>query len=146
MSEIRDWVKNEARDNTGRWSDVASGDVAGAKAAKARGGAAKANAGEAPKFIARDEPGHKYQIVKRDPKIGSARADDIAKAFSKEDGKPFVLYQHSGTVADGSGRQLFNRTRFVADSNGGLHQYNSNGSTIGVHPPERSIRYLASSK
>jgi len=104
---------------------------------------AKDTAGAAPEFIERDEPGHKYVVSKRDPVIGYGRAEQIAEAFTKEPGKPFVLYQHAGTAPGGTGQQLFHRSRFIAEPNGGLRQYSSDGAVTATHPPGRTIRYLA---
>ena len=41
-----------------------------------------------------------------------------------------------------NGLRLFARTRFIADSEGDLHGYDSNGRKVIIHPADRKVWFL----
>src|SRR5512139_1095026 len=45
---------------------------------------------EAPQFISKDEPGHKYMIAKRNATIATATASQFAYSYGDAAGTPFV--------------------------------------------------------
>lgn len=50
-----------------------------------------------------------------------------------------AVFESFGSVY---GKERFGRTRYVADSAGNLHCYDSNGRKIIVHPADRKLRIL----
>ena len=91
-------------------------------------------------FLARirdEAPARRSQITCRP---GANRSDvytagDLADLIG--DG---VVWEFSGHVR--GGRELWSRTRFVADAEGALHCYAANGQKVIVHPADRQLRIL----
>lgn len=51
-----------------------------------------------------------------------------------------AIWESAGHV---SGRELFGRSRYIADAAGNLHVYDSAGRKVIVHPADRRLRVLA---
>lgn len=62
------------------------------------------------------------------------RAGELAEMFGTE---VFVVWEFAGHVR---GRALYARTRFVAQPDGSLAGYNSEGTIVIVHPADRVLR------
>jgi hypothetical protein len=88
-------------------------------------------------YIERDEYTGKWQVTPKAPKVGAATAGQLAEVAGTA---PIVLWEHSGTAR--SGRALFTRHRYVANAEGGLNGYDSDGRLIIRHPADRVLRYL----
>lgn len=73
--------------------------------------------------------------------IGRAFAADLAGMREVEPGVEFTVWEFSGHTA--TGQRLFVRTRMVADAEGNVTCYDSEGRKIIRHPADREIRYLS---
>jgi hypothetical protein len=99
---------------------------------------------DAPAWLPRDTYAGKWQTT-RTPgtvTVGWLPAREMAERHA--DGAPFIMWEYSGITH--TGRWLFSRSRFVATPDGRLVGYTSDGSTIIIHPADRIVRYLGSSK
>lgn len=67
-------------------------------------------------------------------KVSVYTAQEIAGFLSKG-----AVFESFGSVY---GKERFGRTRYVADSEGNLHCYDSNGEKKIVHPADRKLRIL----
>lgn len=92
---------------------------------------------EAPNHIARDtyEGRHSIHRPVVRVKAGSFKASEIAEMAPKG-----VIWESYGATFPG--RESFGRSRYVADGEGNLHVYDSNGRKVIVHPATRSLRLL----
>lgn len=90
---------------------------------------------EAPNYIAKDTYTGRHTVW--NPKTLRPEA---WKAVELAQFAPEGIFWYSfGHV---NGREGFGRTRYVADSDGNLHCYDSNGRKVIVHPAGRSLRIL----
>ena len=96
----------------------------------------------APAYISRDTYAGRWTTTKAlsNPAYGIGRAFAADLAADKGAGVEFVVWEFSGHTR--SGERLFCRSRFVADAEGNLHGYDSNGRKVIVHPADREVRYL----
>jgi len=92
---------------------------------------------EAPKFIARDTYAGKYSIHRPVAKVkaGVFLASEIAEMAPEG-----IVWVSFGATFPG--RESFGRERYVADEEGNLHVYDSNGAKVIVHPAGRKLRLL----
>lgn len=92
---------------------------------------------EAPKYIARDTYTGRQSIHRPNAKVkaGLFEAREIAAM-----GHEGVIWESFGATFPG--RESFGRSRYVADDEGNLHIYDSNGMLVLVHPADRKIRLL----
>jgi len=96
----------------------------------------------APDYIDRDTYDGTWQTTKAADNarygIGRAFAYDLAATHGTE--APFIVWEFSGHTRNG--QRLFTRARFLADTKGNLHGYDSNGRKVIVHPADREVRFL----
>lgn len=96
----------------------------------------------APEYTDRDTYTGKWRVTKSPRNaaygIGSASARDLADTYGA--GTPFIIWEYVGNLHNGL--QLFVRTRFIADSEGDLHGYDSNGRKVIIHPADRKVWLL----
>jgi hypothetical protein len=94
----------------------------------------------APAFIARDTyTGHwTCTGVPIGRQVGTFTASELATMLGADG--PFIVWEFSGNTR-GRG-PLFTRSRYVADAEGNLHGYDSNGRKVIVHPAGRAVRVL----
>lgn len=92
---------------------------------------------EAPTYIARDTYEGRHSIHRPVAKVkaGTFTAAEIA-AMAPEG----VIWNSFGATFPG--RESFGRERYIADSEGNLHVYDSNGRKVIVHPAGRKLRLL----
>lgn len=79
---------------------------------------------------------HTIRFSSAKHKVITCTARALAQ-FSSE-GAVFESFGHVG------GGECFGRTRYVADSEGNLHCYDSNGERKIIHPADRKLRILVS--
>ena len=96
----------------------------------------------APEYTDRDTYTGRWRVTKSPRNaaygIGSASARDLADTYGA--GTPFIIWEYAGNLHNGL--RLFARTRFIADSEGDLHGYDSNGRKVIIHPADRKVRFL----
>jgi len=92
---------------------------------------------EAPAYIARDTYTGRYSIHRPNAKVRAARYTAAELAAMAPTG---VIWESYGATFPG--RESFGRSRYVADADGNLHMYDSNGRKVIVHPAGRAIRVL----
>ncbi len=92
---------------------------------------------EAPNYIARDAYEGRHSIHRPNGKVkaGTFLAIEIAEMASEG-----VIWESFGATFPG--RESFGRSRYIADADGNLHVYDSNGRKIIVHPARRRLRLL----
>jgi len=92
---------------------------------------------EAPKYIARDTYAGRHSIHRPNAKVkaGMFEAREIADMDSEG-----VIWESFGATFPG--RESFGRSRYVADGEGNLHIYDSEGALVIIHPADRKIRLL----
>jgi hypothetical protein len=90
----------------------------------------------APAYIALDDYKGRWTVCKRTPRAASFQAREIAELVGREG----VIWESFGHPFPGT--EGFGRSRYVADSTGALHIYNSEGGKVLVHPADRWIRVL----
>ena len=73
----------------------------------------------------------------RTVRAGSARAAADELGLS-----PSALSRRIGNLETFVGKRLFTRARFLADTKGNLHGYDSNGRKVIIHPADREVRFL----
>ena len=95
------------------------------------------NKTEAPAFIARDTYTGRYSIHRLVAKVkaGIFTAAEIAAM-----GAEGVIWNSFGATFPG--RESFGRERYIADSEGNLHVYASDGHKVIIHPASRKLRLL----
>ena len=92
---------------------------------------------EAPDYIARDTYVGRYSIHRP---VAKVKADAYTAAELAALAPAGVIWESFGATFPG--RESFGRRRYVADSAGNLHLYDSNGAKVLVHPAARRIRVL----
>lgn len=96
-----------------------------------------ATATEAPACIARDAYTGRHSIHRPNAKV---RADAYTAAELAALAPTGIIWESFGATFPG--RESFGRSRYVADSEGNLHIYNSDGAKVLIHPASRAIRVL----
>ena len=91
---------------------------------------------EAPDFIARDTYAGRHTVLRHPGTVRSAVFTAAELAAMAPSG---ILWEAFGRV---QGCEGFGRTRYVADAEGNLHCYDSDGAKKIVHPAGRRIRVL----
>ncbi|MGW2515035.1 hypothetical protein ACWC0A_37835 [Streptomyces scopuliridis] len=93
--------------------------------------------GSAPNCIAQDTYVGKHSVVgiRAGLRVTAWNAGELA-GLSREG----VIFDSFGHLR--SGRELFGRTRYVADAEGNLHCYSSDGAKTIIHPAGRRLRIL----
>ena len=95
----------------------------------------------APAYIERDTYTGRWSVTKATTNteygVGRAFAHDLAARHGRA---PFIIWEFSGHTP--SGQRLFHRSRYLADADGNLHGYDSNGRKVIVHPADREVRFL----
>lgn len=96
----------------------------------------------APEYIARDTHAGRHWFAGR---TGARRTDVFTAAelaamcpATGPDGE-FVLFE---VVELANNRRMYKRTRFIADADGALHGYTSDGARVIIHPADRKLRIL----
>lgn len=94
-------------------------------------------AAAAPQYIAPDTYTGRWMRdgIPADRGASTFQARELAQ-FATEG----IIWESAGHT--NSGRELFCRTRYVADTSGALHCYDSSGRKVIVHPADRAIRVL----
>lgn len=87
-----------------------------------------------PAYIAKDTYTGKHSVTRLNPKTSVYTAGELAAMASES-----AVFTYSGTVG---GRSLFVRNRYVADADGNLYCYDSEGAWKGTHPAARRLRVL----
>lgn len=92
---------------------------------------------EAPAYIARDTYTGRHSIHRPVAKVkaGTFIAAEIAEMASEG-----VIWTSFGATFPG--RESFGRERYIADAEGNLHVYDSNGRKVIIHPASRELRLL----
>lgn len=92
---------------------------------------------EAPAYIARDTYAGRHSVhpFRGKRKVGVFEAREIA-ALAAEG----IIWESFGAAYPG--RESFGRSRYVADTDGNLHMYNSEGVKVIIHPASRRLRVL----
>jgi hypothetical protein len=91
----------------------------------------------APAFIARDTHASCHSIHRPVAKVKAASFTAAELAALAPAG---IIWQSFGATFPG--RESFGRNRYVADAEGNLHVYDSEGAKVIIHPAARSIRVL----
>lgn len=99
----------------------------------------EANATAAPAHIARDAYTGRHSIHRKTAAVKAASFTAVEIAAMAPTG---VIWESFGATFPG--RESFGRSRYVADAEGNLHIYNSDGGKTLIHPATRSIRLLTS--
>jgi hypothetical protein len=92
---------------------------------------------EAPAYIDRDTYTGRYTIHRPTVRVQAASFTAAELAELSPTG---VIWGSFGTTFPG--RESFGRNRYVADSAGNLHLYDSEGRRVIIHPAGRAIRVL----
>lgn len=92
---------------------------------------------DAPTYIARDTHAGRHAIHLPTAKV---RADAYTAAELAALAPTGVIWESFGATFPG--RESFGRSRYVADADGNLHLYNSDGAKVLIHPAARAIRVL----
>ncbi len=92
---------------------------------------------EAPLYIARDTYTGRHAIHRPVAKVKAASFTAAELAAMAPTG---VIWESFGATFPG--RESFGRSRYVADSEGNLHIYDSEGARTLIHPATRLVRVL----
>lgn len=89
-------------------------------------------------YIAKDTYTGKWAITLNNKKhrVSVFTARQIAAFAGEGEGAVFESFGYVG------GRESFGRTRYVADAEGNLHCYDSDGVRKIIHPADRKLRIL----
>ncbi len=93
---------------------------------------------EMPGYIAADTYTGTYSRGQGKFRADTFTAAELAEMLGGE-GEPFVVWVSFGHV---NGQERFGRDRFIADAEGNLHLYSSDGHRVLVHGAERPLRIL----
>ena len=99
----------------------------------------------APEYIDRDSYTGRWQLTRTDATLanrGQLIGVDTAAAHAANHGagEVFTLWEYVGRIRGGA--HLFHRSRFVANADGSLNGYDSEGRLVIRHPSTRDVRYL----
>jgi hypothetical protein len=92
---------------------------------------------DAPTYIPRDTYTGRHSIHRP---VAKVKADSFTAAELAALAPAGVVWESFGATFPG--RESFGRSRYVADTEGNLHIYDSNGRKVLIHPAGRSIRVL----
>ena len=95
---------------------------------------------EAPAYINADDFTGTHMITVNGPRKGM-RIMKVTARWIAANASEGVFFDSFGSVRGGEG---FARNRYVADAEGNLHCYDSEGAKKIVHPAERALRILIS--
>jgi hypothetical protein len=90
---------------------------------------------EAPHYIARDTYAGRWNVLRKNAKAASFSAAELAAMAPTG-----IIWESMGHPFPG--REGFSRSRYVADAEGNLHIYASDGHRVIIHPASRMIRVL----
>lgn len=94
----------------------------------------------APAYTVRDPYQGKWMIT---PVLGDGRRASVFTAAELAEMAPNgIIWESFGTVV-AAGREGFCRSRYIADADGHLHFYDSDGGKVSICPPDRGVRLLA---
>lgn len=95
---------------------------------------------EAPAYIAADDFTGRHMITIKGTRKGR-RIVKVTARWIAANASEGVFFDSFGSVRGGEG---FARNRYVADAEGNLHCYDSEGAKKIVHPAERALRIMVS--
>lgn len=91
---------------------------------------------DAPDYIAKDTyTGRHVTTLRPGFRCTTWRAGELAQGMNPEG----VIFEWFGRQ---NGKDQFSRTRYVSDSDGNLHCYDSDGAKKIIHPAQRKLRIL----